>query len=82
MAAQTSQQPDTRVAVTQLALAWLLAQGDDIVPIPGTRSADRLAENVGSADVILTEQDLERVQEIMPNGSYGGRYPASILPSW
>jgi aryl-alcohol dehydrogenase-like predicted oxidoreductase len=70
------------IAVTQLALAWLLAQGDDIVPIPGTRSADRLAENVGSADVVLTQQDLERVQEIMPNGSYGGRYPASMLPSW
>jgi aryl-alcohol dehydrogenase-like predicted oxidoreductase len=52
------------------------------VPIPGTRSADRLAENVGSADVVLTEQDLERVHEIMPNGSYGGRYPASMMPSW
>jgi aryl-alcohol dehydrogenase-like predicted oxidoreductase len=70
------------IAVTQLALAWLLAQGDDIVPIPGTRSADRLAENVGAADVVLTEQDLERVHEILPNGSYGGRYPASMMPSW
>ncbi|MCW2528457.1 MAG: oxidoreductase, partial [Pseudonocardiales bacterium] len=70
------------IAVTQLTLAWLLAQGDDIVPIPGTRSADRLAENVGAADVLLTQQDLERVHEIMPNGSYGGRYPASMMPSW
>ena len=71
-----------RIAVTQLALAWLLAQGDDIVPIPGTRSADRLAENVESASVVLTQQDRERVHEIMPNGSYGGRYPASMMPSW
>ena len=70
------------IAVTQLALAWLLAQGDDIVPIPGTRSADRLAENVGAADVVLTQQDLERVHEILPNGSYGGRYPAAMMPSW
>jgi aryl-alcohol dehydrogenase-like predicted oxidoreductase len=70
------------VGVTQLALAWLLAQGEDIVPIPGTRNADRLTENVGAADVVLTQSDLERVQEIMPNGSYGGRYPASMMPSW
>ena len=70
------------IAVTQLALAWLLAQGEDIVPIPGTRSADRLAENVGAADVVLSRQDLERVHEIMPNGSYGGRYPAAMMPSW
>ena len=70
------------ITVTQLALAWLLAQGDDIVPIPGTRNADRLAENVGAADVALTRQDLERVHEILPHGSYGGRYPASMMPSW
>jgi aryl-alcohol dehydrogenase-like predicted oxidoreductase len=70
------------IAVTQLALAWLLAQGDDIVPIPGTRSTDRLAENVGSVDVVLTPQDLVQVHEIMPNGSYGGRYPAAMMPSW
>jgi aryl-alcohol dehydrogenase-like predicted oxidoreductase len=70
------------ITVTQLALAWLLAQGDDIVPIPGTRNVDRLAENVGAADVQLTSQDLERVQEIMPNGSDGGRYPASMMPQW
>jgi aryl-alcohol dehydrogenase-like predicted oxidoreductase len=70
------------IAVTQLALAWLLAQGPDIVPIPGTRSAIRLAQNAGAADVILTQQDLERVHEIMPNGSHGGRYPASMMPTW
>jgi len=70
------------VSVTQLALAWLLAQGDDIVPIPGTRNAGRLAENVGAADVTLTPEDLRRVQEILPHGSFGDRYPAMMMPSW
>ncbi len=68
------------ISVTQLALAWLLAQGDDIVPIPGTRSESRLAENVGAADVELTADDLARVQEILPEGSYGSRYPAEMMP--
>ena len=68
------------VAVTQLALAWLLAQGDDIVPIPGTRSETRLAENIAAADVELTAEDLARVQEILPEGSYGTRYPAEMMP--
>ncbi len=69
------------IAVTQLALAWLLAQGDDIVPIPGTRNQDRLAENLAAADVTLTREDLDRIHEILPHGSYGARYPASMMPS-
>jgi aryl-alcohol dehydrogenase-like predicted oxidoreductase len=69
-------------AVTQLALAWLLAQGDDVVPIPGTRSETRLAENLGATDVVLTAADLDRVQEILPHGSFGGRYPAAMMPTW
>ncbi|MFF4782918.1 aldo/keto reductase [Streptomyces griseorubiginosus] len=70
------------IAVTQLALAWLLAQGDDIVPIPGTRSVRRLEENVASASVDLTPKDLARVQEILPHGSAGSRYPQSMMPIW
>ena len=69
-------------SVTQLALAWLLAQGDDIVPIPGTRSPDRLAENVGAAEVTLTADDLKLVDEILPGGSFGSRYAAANMPSW
>jgi aryl-alcohol dehydrogenase-like predicted oxidoreductase len=69
-------------SVTQLALAWLLAQGDDIVPIPGTRSPDRVAENVGAADVTLTADDLKLVDEILPGGSFGSRYAAANMPSW
>ncbi len=83
---QAAVQQLTRVAeskgitVTQLALAWLLAQGDDIVPIPGTRSETRLAENVAAADVSLSVEDLARVHEILPDGSYGSRYPAAMMP--
>lgn len=68
--------------VTQLALAWLLAQGEDIVPIPGTRSPERLAENVAAAQVMLTDADLARIQEILPHGGAGSRYPEAIMPSW
>ncbi|MFI7502604.1 aldo/keto reductase [Streptomyces sp. NPDC049687] len=70
------------ITVAQLALAWLLHQGEDIVPIPGTRSAERVAENAGAADVDLTEADLRRITEILPKGSAGSRYPASLLLSF
>jgi aryl-alcohol dehydrogenase-like predicted oxidoreductase len=63
------------IQVSQLALAWLLAQGDDIVPIPGTRNLQRAIENAGAADVTLTEADLATIREILPHGSYGNRYP-------
>ena len=68
--------------VTQLALAWLLAQGDDIVPIPGTRNPARPAENVAAADVRLTDDDLTRVNDILPDGAFGSRYPAAMMPQW
>jgi aryl-alcohol dehydrogenase-like predicted oxidoreductase len=70
------------ITVAQLALAWLLAQGDDIAPIPGTRNAVRLAENAGAADVELDAADLLRLQEILPHGAAGSRYPAAMMPSW
>jgi aryl-alcohol dehydrogenase-like predicted oxidoreductase len=70
------------ITVTQLALAWLLAQGDDIVPIPGTRRPERLAENAAAADVELSADDLARIGEILPGGAFGSRYPAAMMPSW
>ncbi|MET0928965.1 MAG: aldo/keto reductase [Aeromicrobium sp.] len=82
IAALTELADSKGAAVTQLALAWLLAQGDDVVPIPGTRSETRLAENLGATDVVLTAADLDRVQEILPHGSFGGRYPAAMMPTW
>ena len=61
----------------QLALAWVLAQGDDIVPIPGTKRLSYLEQNVGALDVALSEGDLARLDEIMPEGAAAGdRYHA------
>jgi aryl-alcohol dehydrogenase-like predicted oxidoreductase len=70
------------IEVTQLALAWLLAQGDDIVPIPGTRSPERVAENVAAADVELSDDDLAAIAEILPGGAHGSRYPEAMMPQW
>jgi aryl-alcohol dehydrogenase-like predicted oxidoreductase len=70
------------IEITQLALAWLLAQGRDIVPIPGTRSPGRLAENAAAADVELSTADLARIHEILPQGAYGSRYPQAMMPQW
>ncbi|MEV4572520.1 aldo/keto reductase [Nonomuraea jabiensis] len=69
------------ITVAQLALAWLLAQGEDIVPIPGTRSPRRIEENVAAAGVELTPADLQRIVEILPHGSAGSRYPAAYMPA-
>jgi aryl-alcohol dehydrogenase-like predicted oxidoreductase len=60
----------------QLALAWLLAKGDDIVPIPGSKRRSRVEENVGAAEVLLTAQDVATLDEIAPAGvAAGERYP-------
>ena len=60
----------------QLALAWVLAQGTDFAPIPGTKRPEYLRENVGAADMTLTESDLKRLNEIAPQGAAAGeRYP-------
>jgi aryl-alcohol dehydrogenase-like predicted oxidoreductase len=60
----------------QLALAWVLAQGDDIVPIPGTKRRKYLQENVGALDVRLTSEDLARLDEAVPHEAVAGaRYP-------
>ncbi|MEI9423199.1 aldo/keto reductase [Mesorhizobium sp. Cs1299R1N1] len=69
-------------SVSQLALAWLLAQGDDIVPIPGSRRQERVAENVGAADLALSAEDLTRIKEILPGGGFGERYAAEFTPTW
>ncbi len=60
----------------QLALAWLLAKGDDIVPIPGSKRRSRVEENAGAAEVALTAQDVVTLDESAPAGSAAGeRYP-------
>lgn len=61
---------------SQLALAWLLAQGQDVVPIPGTKRVKYLEENVGALEVQLSPEDLRRIDEIAPLGvAAGTRYP-------
>ena len=60
----------------QLALAWVMAQGDDIVPIPGTKRREYLEENVAAADIELSDDDLRRIDEAAPAGAAAGeRYP-------
>jgi aryl-alcohol dehydrogenase-like predicted oxidoreductase len=67
---------EKRCTLAQLALAWVLAQGDDIVPIPGTKRRKYLQENVGALDVILTSVDLARIEEVAPKHAFAGeRYP-------
>ncbi len=63
----------------QLALAWLLAQGEDIVPIPGTKRRSRLEENIGALGVTLTPAELRRLEAVAPKGGVAGdRYPAGM----
>jgi aryl-alcohol dehydrogenase-like predicted oxidoreductase len=64
-----------RCTPAQLALAWLLAQGDDIVPIPGTKQRRYLEENIGALRIELTRGDLDEVEEVAPKGvAAGDRY--------
>ncbi len=68
------------ITPAQLALAWLLAQGEDVVPIPGTKRKERLEENLAALAVQLTAQDLARLDEALPRGAAAGaRYPEAQL---
>ncbi len=60
------------VTTAQLALAWLLHQGPDVVPIPGTRSPDRIRENAAAARVVLDDEDFRRIEEVAPPGAAVG----------
>jgi len=65
---------------SQLALAWVLAQGDDIVPIPGTKRRKYLEDNAGAVDVVLTPEDLRKLEEVFPHGAAAGpRYPEQMM---
>ncbi|HLI96892.1 MAG TPA: aldo/keto reductase [Candidatus Baltobacteraceae bacterium] len=71
---------EKRVAPSELALAWLLAQGEDIVPIPGTKKRHYLEENLRALDVTLTADDVRRIEEAFPFGvAAGERYPEQAL---
>jgi aryl-alcohol dehydrogenase-like predicted oxidoreductase len=67
---------------TQLALAWVLAQGEDVITIPGTRRIKYLEENIAAENIRLTRDDLAGIEAIMPRGSVSGtRYPEKFLSS-
>jgi aryl-alcohol dehydrogenase-like predicted oxidoreductase len=67
---------DKGITTAQLALAWVLAQGDDIVPIPGTKRRSYLEQNAAAVDVVLSEEDLDEILDVAPKGvAAGDRYP-------
>jgi aryl-alcohol dehydrogenase-like predicted oxidoreductase len=67
---------DKRCTVAQLCLAWLLAQGNDVLPIPGTKRLERLQENLGALDVTLSPEESATIGEVIPIGAAAGtRYP-------
>jgi aryl-alcohol dehydrogenase-like predicted oxidoreductase len=67
---------------SQLALAWVMAQGENIVPIPGTKRRKFLEENVAALEIVLTKEELDHINEAMPRGAASGmRYAASAMPS-
>jgi aryl-alcohol dehydrogenase-like predicted oxidoreductase len=64
----------------QLALAWLLARGETVIPIPGTSSVERLKENASAVDIELSNDEIERLEEIAPPGiAAGTRYDATMM---
>ena len=68
------------VTPAQIAIAWVLSQGEDIVPLVGMSKPSRLPENLGAVDLVLTPDDLKTLDEAFPNGAIvGGRYPEALL---
>jgi aryl-alcohol dehydrogenase-like predicted oxidoreductase len=71
---------DKGVSVAQIAIAWVLAQGEDIVPLVGARTRERLAESLGALEVTLDAEDLAAIERAVPAGSAAGeRYPAAQM---
>jgi aryl-alcohol dehydrogenase-like predicted oxidoreductase len=69
---------DKAVTPAQLALAWVLAQGEDIVPIPGTKRRARLEENAAAVDVVLSDDELREIADALPEAA-GQRYPEAMM---
>lgn len=73
---------DKGASPAQLALAWLLHQRKDIVPIPGSRSRARVEDNIAGAALTLTDADLAAIDRILPRGAFGARYADGQVPTW
>jgi aryl-alcohol dehydrogenase-like predicted oxidoreductase len=71
---------DKGITPGQLALAWVLAQGDDVVPIPGTKRRKYLEENIAAGAVAITAEEMEAIAAVLPRGAASGeRYPAYMM---
>jgi aryl-alcohol dehydrogenase-like predicted oxidoreductase len=68
--------------IAQVALGWLLAQGSDIIAIPGTRDPNRVAENTAAAKLTFTPDGLDLIGSLAPNGAAGARYSDQTMPTW
>ncbi|MBN9608310.1 MAG: aldo/keto reductase [Actinobacteria bacterium 69-20] len=80
VAALTQQAEARSITPGQLALAWLLAQGSDVVPIPGTRNPDRISENAAAADLTLTAAELAELERAMPRSAWSGQRTSFAVP--
>ncbi len=70
------------VTASQLALAWVLAQGKDVVPIPGTKRVKYLEQNAAAADIILSQEELAAIEDVFPKDAAAGlRYPEAMMAS-
>ena len=71
---------DKRCTTAQLAMAWVASRGDDIMPLIGARRRDQLKEGVGALDVVLSSEDLARIEKAVPaNATVGDRYGAAVM---
>lgn len=71
---------EKNVTASQLALAWVLAQGQDIVPIPGTKRRRYLEQNAGAADIVLSQEELAAIEDVFPKDAASGtRYPEAMM---
>jgi aryl-alcohol dehydrogenase-like predicted oxidoreductase len=69
-----------RVSVVQIAIAWVAARGDDIVPLVGARRRDQLTQALGALEVTLTQDDLARIESALPKGAAAGeRYAPQMM---
>ncbi len=70
------------ITASQLALAWVLAQGQDIVPIPGTKRRKYLEQNAEAAEIILSQEELAAIEDVFPKNAVSGlRYPEAMMAS-
>ena len=71
---------EKNVTASQMALAWVLAQGQDIVPIPGTKRVKYLEQNAAVADIILSQEELAAIEDVFPKDAASGlRYPEAMM---